>query len=66
MLQAAEAEEQRKALASLRGHGKQMKVGSIRVGAAVEADGPGVNDIKPFLSLNLANKLFFSWRVYKG
>jgi hypothetical protein len=48
MLQAAEAEEQRKALASLRGHGKQMKVGSIRVGAAVEADGPGVKILNLF------------------
>ena len=43
MFQAAEAEERRTVLASLKGHGKQQKVGSIRVGPAVKkADGPGI------------------------
>jgi hypothetical protein len=29
-------------LASLKGHGKQQKVGSVRVGAVKAANGPGV------------------------
>lgn len=40
-MKAAEAEERRTILASLKGHGKHQKVGSIRVGAVVKADGPG-------------------------
>ena len=32
-VQASEAEERRTVLASLKGHGKSQKVGSIRVGA---------------------------------
>ncbi len=39
--QAAAAEKERSALSSLRGHGKQHKVGSVRVGAAVKHEGPG-------------------------
>ena len=36
------AQEERSVLSSLRGHGKQHKVGATRVGAAKKADGPGV------------------------
>jgi hypothetical protein len=35
-------EDERAVLGSLRGHGKHQKVGSIRVGHAKKAEGPGV------------------------
>jgi len=64
LFQAAEAEERRTVLASLKGHGKQQKVGSIRVGPAVKkADGPGILPVASGSSKKTNTKEFAIYQV---
>ena len=51
-------EEQRSVLSSLKGHGKQQKVGSLRIGAAKVSDGPGTLRTGQVLSKSKSNSKF--------
>ena len=55
----APVEEQRTVLSSLKGHGKQQKVGSLRIGAAKVSDGPGtLNSAAQALPKSKSNSKF--------
>ena len=53
-----QAEEQRTVLSSLKGHGKQQKVGSLRIGAAKVSDGPGTLSTAQVLPKSKSNSKF--------
>ena len=56
-------EEQRTALSSLRGQGKQAKVGSVRVGAAKVSETPGVLTSAGQVPKSASNAQF---KIYQG
>ena len=56
-------EEQRTALSSLRGQGKQAKVGSVRVGTAKVSETPGVLSSAGQIPKSSSNAQF---KIYQG